>query len=192
MFILDVFLILSILFCTLVTGFIYTYAVIVMPGFSKLDDKEFLRAFQVTDGIIQNNQPLFMLTWIGSIISVLGTVFCAILSLELREAWLIILCGVVYLLGVQGITMSIHLPLNNKVQKLVLDELSNQTLTEEWGNFEETWNFYNKIRTALAFSVSLLFLLFFQQIFGKFSVIFRRTGFRNQNFRTRNLRALNF
>ena len=78
------------------------------------------------DGIIQNNQPLFMLTWIGSIISVLGTVFCAILSLELREAWLIILCGVVYLLGVQGITMSIHLPLNNKLQKLVLDELSNQ------------------------------------------------------------------
>ena len=160
MFILDVFLILSILFCTLVTGFIFTYAVIVMPGFSKLDDKEFLKAFQVTDGIIQNNQPLFMLTWIGSIISVLGTVFCAILSLELREAWLIVLCGVVYLLGVQGITISIHLPLNNRVQRLVLDELSNQTLTEERGNFEETWNFYNKTRTALAFSVSLLFLVF--------------------------------
>ena len=160
MFVLDVFLFLSILFCTLVTGFIFTYAVIVMPGFSKLGDKEFLRAFQVTDGIIQNNQPLFILTWIGSIISVLGTVFCAILSLELLETWLIILCGVVYLLGVQGITISIHLPLNNRVQKLVLDELSNQTLTEARGNFEETWNFYNKIRTALAFSVSLLFLVF--------------------------------
>jgi len=160
MFVLDVFLILSVLFCTLVTGFIFTYAVIVMPGLSKLDDKEFLRAFQVTDGIIQNKQPLFMLTWVGSIISVLGTVFCAILSLDLREAWLIVLCGVVYLLGVQGITISIHLPLNNRIQKLVLDELSNQTLTEERGNFEEKWNFYNKIRTALAFSVSLLFLVF--------------------------------
>ena len=159
MFILDVFLILSILFCTLVTGFIFTYAVIVMPGFSKLDDKEFLRAFQVTDGIIQNNQPLFMFTWIGSIISVLGTVLCAVVSLELRESWLIILCGVVYLLGVQGITMSIHLPLNNKLQKLVLDELSNQILKEERGNFEEKWNVYNKIRTAIAFSVSLLFLV---------------------------------
>ena len=131
-----------------------------MPGFSKLDDKEFLRAFQVTDGIIQNNQPLFMLTWIGSIVSVLGTVFCAILSLELRESFLIIICGFVYLLGVQGITMSIHLPLNNKLQELVLDGLSNQILKEQRSNFEETWNFYNKIRTALAFSVSLLFLVF--------------------------------
>ena len=158
--VLDISLIFSILFCTLVTGFIFTYAVIVMPGFSKLDDKEFVRAFQVTDGIIQNNQPLFMLTWIGSIISVLGTVLCAVLSLELRESWLIILCGVVYFLGVQGITMSIHLPLNNKLQKLVLEELSNQVLKGERGNFEEKWNFYNKIRTTLAFSVSLLFLVF--------------------------------
>ena len=158
--VLDISLIFSILFCTMVTGFIFTYAVIVMPGFSKLDDKEFLRAFQVTDGIIQNNQPLFMLTWIGSIVSVLGTVFCAILSLELRESFLIIICGFVYLLGVQGITMSIHLPLNNKLQELVLDGLSNQILKEQRSNFEETWNFYNKIRTALAFSVSLLFLVF--------------------------------
>ena len=158
--VLDISLIFSILFCTMVTGFIFTYAVIVMPGFSKLDDKEFLRAFQVTDGIIQNNQPLFMLTWIGSIVSVLGTVFCAILSLEFRESFLIIICGFVYLLGVQGITMSIHLPLNNKLQELVLDGLSNQILKEQRSNFEETWNFYNKIRTALAFSVSLLFLVF--------------------------------
>ena len=156
---LDIFLILSILFCALVTGFIFTYAVIIMPGFSKLDDKEFLRAFQVTDGIIQNNQPLFMLTWIGSIISVLGTIFCAIFSLELNASWLIVLCGAVYLLGVQGITLSIHLPLNNKLQKLALNELSNHSLKEERGNFEKTWNFYNKIRTAIAFSVSLLFLV---------------------------------
>ena len=160
MYFLDVFLILSILSCTLVTGFIFTYAVIVMPGLSKLDDKEFLRAFQVTDGVIQNNQPLFMLTWMGSIISVLGTIFFAIFSLKLRESWFIVLFGVIYILGVQGITMSIHLPLNNKIQKLELNELSNKTLKEERGNFEETWNFYNKIRTAIAFFVSLLFLVF--------------------------------
>ena len=69
---LDISLIFSILSCSLVTGFIFTYAIVVLPGFSKLDDKEYIRAFQVTDEVIQNNQPLFMLTWIGSIISVLG------------------------------------------------------------------------------------------------------------------------
>ena len=51
--ILDISLIFSILTCSLVTGFIFTYAVVVMPGLSKLNNKEFIRAFQVTDGIIQ-------------------------------------------------------------------------------------------------------------------------------------------
>ena len=50
---LDISLIFSILFCSLVGGFIFTYAIVVMPGLSNLNDKDFLRAFQVTDAIIQ-------------------------------------------------------------------------------------------------------------------------------------------
>ena len=67
---LDISLFLSVLFCALATGFILTYAIVVMPGLSKLDDKELIKAFQVTDRIIQNNQPIFILIWLGSIISV--------------------------------------------------------------------------------------------------------------------------
>ena len=52
---LDISLFLSVLFCALATGFILTYAIVVMPGLSKLDDKEFIKAFQATDRIIQNN-----------------------------------------------------------------------------------------------------------------------------------------
>jgi len=78
---LDISLFFSILLCSLATGFILTYAVVVMPGLSKLDDKEFIRAFQVTDEIIQNNQPIFILIWVGSIISVLCTIIVSILSL---------------------------------------------------------------------------------------------------------------
>ena len=71
---LDISLILSITLCGLVSGFIFTYAIVVMPGLSSLSDKEFIRAFQVTDAVIQNNQPLFMLTWVGSIVFLLVAV----------------------------------------------------------------------------------------------------------------------
>ena len=64
------FLLVSTLLCTLVAGFVFTYAIVVMPGFGKLNDREFIQAFQATDGIIQNNQPLFMFVWVGSIASV--------------------------------------------------------------------------------------------------------------------------
>jgi len=157
--ILDISLIFSILTCSLVTGFIFTYAVVVMPGLSKLNDKEFIRAFQVTDGIIQNNQPLFMLTWVGSIIAILSSIIIAIVFVGISETWLIVLVGVVYLLGVQGITISIHIPLNNHLQQVNIDELNAQKLSEERIKFENKWNNFNIIRTIIAFSVSVILLL---------------------------------
>ena len=156
---LDIALVFAVLTCSLVTGFIFTYAVVVMPGFSKLEDKEFLRAFQVTDGVIQNNQPLFMLTWVGSIISVLSVMAISTLSLGVSEAWIIFVVGLIYLLGVQGITVSIHLPLNNHIQKIDINDMNNQSLNEERTNFEMRWNYFNKIRTFIAFAASLSFLL---------------------------------
>ena len=156
---LDIALVFAVLTCSLVTGFIFTYAVVVMPGFSKLEDKEFLRAFQVTDGVIQNNQPLFMLTWVGSVISVLSVMAISILSLGVSDAWIIFVVGLIYLLGVQGITISIHLPLNNHIQKIDINDMNNQSLNEERTNFEMRWNYFNKIRTFIAFAASLSFLL---------------------------------
>ena len=130
-----------------------------MPGLSKLEDKEFIKAFQVTDGIIQNNQPIFILIWVGSIISVLCTIIVSILSLGILEAWLIILTSLIYLLGVQGITISIHLPLNKHIQNIDIDIIDSQTLSGERKNFEKKWNFFNNIRTGIALFVIFIFLL---------------------------------
>ena len=145
--------------CALATGFILTYAIIVMPGLSKLDDKEFIKAFQVTDGIIQNNQPIFILIWVGSIISVLGTIIISILSLGILEAWLIIFASVIYLVGVQCITVSIQLPLNKRIQKIDVNSTNSQTLSEVRKNFETKWNYFNNVRTGIALFVILIFLL---------------------------------
>lgn len=156
---LEVSLICSILSCTLVTGFTLLYAVVIMPGLSKLDDKEFIKAFQVTDGVIQDNQPLFILIWLGSVISVVGAILSSIISVGLPEAWLIVFVGVVYLLGVQGITLSVHLPLNNRIKKINIEKTDHQTLSVEREKFETRWNFFNTIRTGISFLVSLTLLL---------------------------------
>ena len=152
-------LIFSILSCSLVGGFIFTYAVVVMPGLSKLNDKDFLRAFQVTDAIIQNKQPLFMFTWIGSIVAMLTTILVSLISVGLPETWLILLIGVAYLLGVQGITVAIHIPLNNHIQKVKIEELNDENLANERLKFETKWNFFNTVRTGIAISVSGLLLI---------------------------------
>ena len=151
--VLDISLIFSILSCSLVGGFIFTYAIIVMPGLSNLNDKDFLRAFQVTDAVIQNKQPLFMFTWIGSIVAMLTTLLVSLASVGLPETWLILLIGVAYLLGVQGITVAIHIPLNNHIQKIEIDALNDDMLADERLKFETRWNF------LITFAQVSLFLL---------------------------------
>ena len=156
--ILDISLFFTILLSALVTGFILTYAIVIMPGLSNLDDKEFIKAFQVTDGIIQNDQPIFIVIWIGSIVSVLSTIITSILCLGILDAWLIIFVSVVYLLLVQGITILIHLPLNKSIQNIDINSSNFQTLSKERIVFETKWNYFNNIRTVVAFIVVLIFL----------------------------------
>ena len=157
--VLDISLIFSIILCSLVSGFIFTYSIVVMPGLSKLNDKDFLKAFQVTDAVIQNNQPLFMVTWIGSILAVLATILVALVSIGFAEAWLIVFVAFAYLLGVQGITVAIHIPLNNDIQRIKIEGLNDEELAGHRLKFETKWNLFNNIRTSIAISVSVLLLI---------------------------------
>ena len=156
---LDVALIFSILSCSLVGGFIFTYAIVVMPGLSSLSDKDFLRAFQVTDAIIQDNQPLFMFTWVVSMVAIFIMIVVSSVRVELAEAWPIVLISVACLVVVQGITAAFHIPLNNHIQNLIIEDLNDETLADERLKFEAKWNFFNYIRTGIALSVSFLLLI---------------------------------
>ena len=156
---LDISLILSITLCSLVSGFISTYAIVVMPGLSNLSDRDFIRAFQVTDAVIQNNQPVFMFTWIGSIVSLVTTIVTSVISFGMAETWLVVLLSVIYLLGVHGVTLAVHIPLNNHVQKVVIEHSSDVAIKHERVQFERKWNVFNNIRTCISISVSLLLLV---------------------------------
>ncbi len=153
-------LISSTLLCTLVSGFTLVFAIVVMPGISSFEDREFLKAFQLIDGIIQNNQPIFLLIWLGSILSVFVTLFSSIKTLGLQDSIMIISVCCIYLFGVQGITVSIHLPLNRRIKNLDINNLDKEELNEERKNFENKWNYFNKIRTGIALFVSFFLFVF--------------------------------
>ena len=70
-FIFPIVLILATVACALVAGLLFAFAIVTMPGINRLNDGEFIRAFQVMDGVIQNNHPLFMLVWLGSVAALL-------------------------------------------------------------------------------------------------------------------------
>ena len=58
-----------------------------------------------------------MFTWIGSVMARFTPILDTLAHVGLSEAWPIVLIAVAYLLGVQGITAAIHIPLKQPFSK---------------------------------------------------------------------------
>lgn len=152
-------LIVATLLCSLVAGFLFAFASVVMPGLKRLNDWEFIRAFQVIDGVIQNNQPIFVAVWVGSIVALLASTGLGFGQLDSAQRLLMILALLIYLLGVQLSTFTINVPLNNKLQTLNVDEMNATALKAARMDFEPRWNQWNLIRTLLASLTSALLMI---------------------------------
>ena len=151
---------LTIMLCSLVAGLLFGFAVVVMPGIAKLTDKEYLLAFKHMDGIIQNNQPLFILVWAGSILSIIITLILGIMNLSGTQIYLMVFASILYLFGVQLPTFRFNIPLNNSIQHLDIESLEESEATSSRVDFEIPWNRWNRIRTVNAIlAVSMLLFL---------------------------------
>lgn len=155
----DLALLVSAFLCSLVAGFLFAYAVVVMPGIKQLSDKQFIQSFQVTDSIIQNNSPIFVVVWLGSVVAVIASAILGAGQLPGLDLLLLGVATLCYLLGVQLATIVVHLPLNNQLQKVVIDSLSDRELHAARLAFEPRWNRSNRVRTWMASGVSLLFII---------------------------------
>ena len=145
--------------CSLVAGFLFAFAVVIMPGIRSLDDGGFIRGFQVIDRVIQNNQPLFMFVWVGSALSLIAAAVFGFWALGGADRLLLTVAAFVYLLGVQLPTVTINIPLNNALQKLDPSTMSETMRKRARADFEVRWNRWNAIRTACASLTSILMLI---------------------------------
>lgn len=152
-------LIVAAFLCSLVAGFVFAFAVVVMPGIGSLGDGEFLQAFQVMDRVIQNNQPMFLLVWMGSVVALLASAVLGWGHLDGTGRLLMIVAVLVYLLGVQLPTVTINIPLNNTVQTLEIDGMNQTAQEAARQGFELRWNYWNSVRTVLASLVSVLLII---------------------------------
>ena len=128
-------LVLATFLCSLVAGFLFAFAIVVMPGIRCLKDNEFIRAFQAIDRVIQNNQRAFMLVWVGSAVALITSATLGIRQLDGVGLVLIILAMAIYLLGVQLPTFTINIPLNNKLEAVdvnSMNEMSQKDFREEF------------------------------------------------------------
>ncbi|MEN8144812.1 MAG: DUF1772 domain-containing protein [Gemmatimonadota bacterium] len=136
--------------CSLVAGFLFAFAVVVMPGIKNLSDREFIRVFQEVDGVIQKGQPLFGIVWIGSVVALLLAVALGLGKFAGQQQLLLIVAGCAYFFGVQLPTIAVNIPLNNEIQALDVDGADETAWRSARERFEQRWNRWNTFRTVLA------------------------------------------
>ena len=154
-------LIAATLLCALTAGLVFAFTVVVMPGIRALPDRDFLRAFQVMDRVIQQNDPRFLVVWVGSVVTLLAALLLSFGTLDGALRLVLIGAAAVYLLCVQLPTAVVNVPLNNRLQALDLDSLDAAALRAERDAFEGRWVYWNAVRTAFACvsTTALLILL---------------------------------
>lgn len=143
----------------LVTGLLFTFALLVMPGLGQLEDRAFLRGFQEIDGIIQRNHPIFVVVWLGSILSLLIATAMGFGQLDGLAQGLLITATALYIFGVQLPTFRGNVPLNNKLQTLEFKTMSEPDLAKARRFFELAWNRLNVFRTCVCLGVAILLIL---------------------------------
>lgn len=148
-------LLLATLFTGLSAGLCFTWANAITPGIGRLDDIEYLRAFQQINRTIIN--PLFLLVFLTPFLfSGIGTF---LLRSQSNVFWLLVAATIIYLLGLVLVTMMGNLPLNEILDKTELSNISLENARDLRERFEAKWNNLHLIRTiSTAISFSLLIL----------------------------------
>ena len=150
---------LSALLCSLVAGLVLTFAIVVMPGIRTLGNRDFLKSFKAMDRVIQDNQPVFMVVWLGSALVLLASTVLGIWRLEGLDRLLLVVACAIYFFGVHVPTVMINIPLNNRLQSQDLDTLTDSALLATTEVFESRWMRWNTIRTVVATLTTVLLLI---------------------------------
>jgi len=147
------------LLVSLVAGFLFAFAVVVMPGLRELDDGAYIRAFQAIDGVIQRDDPLFGLVFVGAIVAMLAALVLGVPALAGVERAMLIGAGALYLGGVLVPTAAVNVPLNNRLQGV--DVVGVEERAAGRRAFEERWNRWNAVRTGAAVGAAALMTVLF-------------------------------
>lgn len=149
-------LILGILFTGLTAGLCFTWSNAVTPGIGRLDDLDFLQSFQAMNRAIINRN--FLITFFGPVILLFINAYLH-RNAHPTTFWSFILAAVLFFIGIGLITVFKNVPLNELLDKSMLENLSTIELKELRTKFEQPWNRWHIQRTIASFTSFTLLII---------------------------------
>ena len=147
-------LIVTTIFSGLMAGLFYAWSISVTPGLAQIGDDHYLQAFQAMNRAILN--PAFFIAFMGLALLLPLLTYLHYSAQTPTRFWYILAAAILYLVGIILITFLGNVPLNNSLESLSIESMSDEQMDAFRLAFEAKWNRLNWIRT---FSSLLSFLL---------------------------------
>ncbi|HET6774920.1 MAG TPA: anthrone oxygenase family protein [Acidimicrobiales bacterium] len=128
----------------LVAGLLLAFSTSVMPALARRPAPEGSAAMQAMNSAILN--PLFGLLFGGTAVVCLALAASAPFSGDEGGAGWRAAGGLLYLLGVVGVTMVVNVPMNESLDRV---DPGSADGAAEWGRYLRRWTAWNHVRTAL-------------------------------------------
>lgn len=148
------------LLLALIAGLFYSYSCSVNPGLGRLPDSGYIQSMQSINRAILN--PGFFVSFMGTLIMIpVSAWLCYKNEGTGTSFYLLLAASIIYIVGVFGVTIMGNVPLNEALDKFVINTATPGQIKMERMRFEISWNRWHAIRTFSNISSLLLFLIAF-------------------------------
>lgn len=151
----------TLLSTALIAGLFFTWSNAIMSGFRKLPAQDFLTVMQACNRTILN--PLFMICFLAPVMLLPLKTYLQFKSGISLKFYLLLSASFVYIVGVFILTIWVHIPINETLDKLTLQDTQQAELSAYKELYLNRWIPYNTFRAVNAFISFLLLVLTFAE-----------------------------
>lgn len=135
----------------LMSGFVFAFSVVVMPGLAITDPGVAMEAMQSINAVVRN--VAFAIGFFGALVFCGAAMVYTVVRRESIADWLSLAGGAVYVIGGFGITFVVNVPMNEALAEL---DPSVQANHPEMLTYLREWSMWNHLRTASSVVAFLL------------------------------------
>lgn len=138
----------------LVAGVFFAFSAFVMKALARLPPAQGLVAMQSIN--VTAVTPAFMAVFFGTAVAAMAVAVSALFSWEKPGAVWLLLGGMLYVLGVVGVTAVFNVPRNDALAAV---EPAHADAARLWALYVSGWTAWNHVRTVAALGATVSFIL---------------------------------
>lgn len=150
-------LIITTVLTALLAGVFVGYAISVNWALGKLTDREYVRAMQQINIVIQN--PLFFLIFMGPVPLLPIVAYISHGAGNPLLFALVLAATIIYIVGSFVLTVVGNVPYNEKLARLRVDDASSGEVAQARHSYEKPWNAMHAVRTIASVVAAVLLVV---------------------------------